>query len=1052
MTRTFHLSPLQRRVWLLQGKHRVHFQQCSVQLEGVLHTGRLLEAIGQVVDRHDSLRTTYPGRPEMLLPWQAVADEGTFGYMFTDLSAAGAGQQQAALADRRDHPFPPGYSPGDGSLLHVWLGRFSAVSHCLLLSVPALAADTVSLQKIVLEVAARYAGSPVAGNDELIQYPQFAEWQNNMLATPEEEAARFWSRYEFVAHKDCTLALQRPVLRHADDHRPHRNQYEISGRELDALKRVSERCNVSPEHVLFAALVLLLYKHTGKSRLVAGHTGSGRAFEELAATVGLIGKVLPIMVEVNDKAPFSELAGQVQQLVSAVTGWGDYFSWGLVTEDTLDLEQIAGLDVGFEFLDAGTPFAAGELVFAFTGFAGHADRFATKLFCVDYGDRLQLNFDYDARSWEKESATLFTGQYEVLLRGVTAGSDEPVEALPVVGADEHHLLTSLDAQRTGPVPGATIVELFEARAAAAPGKAAVVFEGTTLSYQALNAQANRVAHYLKEQYRVGPGDIVAVRIPRSARLLVALLAVLKTGAAYLPLDADVPVERFRFMLKESNARVLLAEESYDHLGLDAPVCILRQVEDSIGRHPAGNPAPAATPADAAYLIYTSGSTGVPRGVLIAHGSLVNYVTWFSTTYRVDTHEGTLLLSSVAYDLCYTCLWPSLTGGCTLYVLPEEAYFNPATLLALLREHPITYLKLTPSHFGVIVNDPHFEADVKQYALRLIVLGGEPINTRDVGKYLAQCKEVQFVNHYGPTETTIGAIAQPLDHGMLADFSARPLIGTPVTNNQVYILNPKRQLAGTGIPGEIAIAGKGLGIGYLNDEALNRRKFIDNPFDPGRLLYLTGDLGRRLANGKVEFLGRKDAQVKISGYRVEPAEVERVTGTYHGVQGVAVLTRQADGVQELVAFVVGTAGIDEAGLRAYLAGYLPPYMIPARFVQLEAFPLMPNGKIDRQALASLKLADDPGGANHVPPRNELENQLTAIWAEVLGVSNIGVYDNFFAIGGTSLKLIKVFNLVNKQYACVNQVTDLFKAHTIALLGELVEARYDLANRDHNILEL
>jgi acyl-coenzyme A synthetase/AMP-(fatty) acid ligase len=417
-------------------------------------------------------------------------------------------------------------------------------------------------------------------------------------------------------------------------------------------------------------------------------------------------------------------------------------------------------------------------------------------------------------------------------------------------------------------------------------------------------------------------------------------------------------------------------------------------------------------------------------VVVTHGSLTNYLAWFAGSFGVTEADQTLLFASIAFDLSYTALWSSLVNGCTLHLAGESAYFDPLAMQQYLARETVTFLKITPSQFGLLVNDAAFAQTAGRFSLRLIVMGGEPIKVQDVEKYFARHPGVQFVNHYGPTETTIGILAQPFDAGSFGGYQSKPVIGRPVSGNQVYLLRDGRTLQPVGLTGEICVAGESLAAGYLNREALTAEKFTADPFAPGGRMYRTGDLGRLLPDGTVELLGRSDFQVKINGYRVEPGEIERVLLRFPGVAEAAVLARtEAGGEKSLVAFLRSPQAVDGPRVRQYLKEYLPDFMIPAHLLTFPAFPLLPNGKTDNRAL--LEQGDQAlrSQADYTPPHTELEKQLARVWQHVLNTDRVGVHSNFFEQGGNSLKMIAMLRQLSELFPGRITVADLFKYNTI-----------------------
>jgi amino acid adenylation domain-containing protein/non-ribosomal peptide synthase protein (TIGR01720 family) len=576
-------------------------------------------------------------------------------------------------------------------------------------------------------------------------------------------------------------------------------------------------------------------------------------------------------------------------------------------------------------------------------------------------------------------------------------------------------------------------ELFESQAEKTPLNPAIVFEDKTLTYKELNELSNKLANYLIEK-GIKENDFVALYLKRSEFLIAGILGVLKSGAAFLPIDSAQPPERANFIIADASAKVVLTDSDFmfnidsfegEILALDIQ---LSELETSTS-----NPEKLYRETLPAYVIYTSGSTGLPKGVLISNASLANYVNWFTSTFEINEKDSSLLLSSVAFDLSYTALFPTLAVGGKLVLLPEAKYVDGESIIETLIAQKISFIKLTPSHFSIIANDANFEKNVGDYSLRLIVLGGEEIKPGDVDKFFQYFPTVQFVNHYGPTETTVGTIAQQVDFKSWPTFKAHPVLGSPIANSQIYIVNDQKDLMPVGATGEICVSGAGVGLAYLNQEEITKAKFITNPFDPSKKAYLTGDLGRWTYEGKIEFLGRKDHQVKIRGFRIELGEIESALQNIDGIKESAVIVKKdSTGGKSLFAICQGDEEKDHSELKSQLKAVLPDYMIPAQFVFVAEFPLTLNGKIDRKKLTTI-IEQLEIKKEFYPPVSPTEILLADTWQEVLKIERISVKDNFFEIGGDSIKAIQIASKIYQQGYQL-EVKDIFEFPTIFELAK------------------
>jgi len=682
-------------------------------------------------------------------------------------------------------------------------------------------------------------------------------------------------------------------------------------------------------------------------------------------------------------------------------------------------------------------------------------------------------------SYVKKIPGYFTRVLEYALENIRTG----ISKIPLLSKQEREMLIFTFNDTQSAYPGEkTIHGWFEEQVEKTPGHIAAAAQGPegscAVTYRELNQRANRLARDL-EAVGVTRGSIAAVMVGPSIGMLTAILAVLKTGSAYLPIDHEYPIQRIKYIIKDSHAGWLLMSQyltgDIKKLAPQLPVEAIVFIDDEQG-YPGNitNPEKDSHPGDAVYVIYTSGSTGNPKGVVLEHRNLANYVDWFSNKVNITAKDKTILTSSFAFDLGYTSLYSSLLNGSELHLLPREIYLLPEGLLEYIKREEITYLKMTPSHFSNLVNHADFPGGSCQ-SLRLVALGGEPIDVNDIETVHSLYSSIQVMNHYGPTEATIGSVAVSIEFSRFEAYMDNPVIGKPIFNASVYILDRDLNLLPVGAAGELCISGACLARGYLNRPELTAEKFDHDLWDyqdyhdkknksfcggpggsffkksplaaGGKRIYKTGDLARWLSDGNIQFLGRTDTQVKIRGYRIELGEIENQLIEHHQVEKALVIIKEAPvkssnnehGDNYLYAYIVPPSAdiaINITGFREYLAERLPGYMIPAYFIQLNEFPLTPNGKVDRKALP------EPGmevKENLTPARNKVEKKLVEIWAEVLRVEkeSIGIDSDFFKLGGHSLKATMLLSAIHKGLNVKIPLAKLFTASTIRELSRYLD---------------
>jgi len=709
------------------------------------------------------------------------------------------------------------------------------------------------------------------------------------------------------------------------------------------------------------------------------------------------------------------------------------------------------------------------------------------------GDRIEGTLEYDPARYEKTTMERVLGYFNQLLQIVLSDVNIKITDIMIHPEEEKKkLLIDFNRTRQDYSRDDTVVQLFEIQVEKTPDKVAVIIRkepGETtaaqrlpgfmaaISFRELNKRANQLAWLLIDK-GILPNHIVGLMAETSLQIPVGVLGILKAGTAYLPIDPEIPTRRILAMLNDCDTPYLLSsrQQAQEHAleeSVNLRLVVMDEASGLLVKQPIENPPRVNQSTDPLYAIFTSGSTGKPKGVLLTHQNLVNYIGWFSQKAQLTGEDRTMLVSSFAFDLGYTSFYSSLLNGCQVHILAREIYLSPEYLLAHIKENRISYIKLTPSLFTLMVNSPGFCTEVCTH-LRLVVLGGEPINLKDVEKAHKVCSHLVVMNHYGPTEGTIGCIARFIDFSRFQEYKKAPTIGRPINNVKVYILGRHLTLMPLGIPAELCISGDCLARGYINRPELTSQRFIRTVIRhwsfvrggspktndrPDKLFpndqtpmtnhrfYRTGDLARWLPDGTIEFLGRIDHQVKIRGYRIELGEIENHLAAYQGIKEAVVIAKEApDGDRYLCAYIViknpgntsstGPAGhsgdIDLSRLKAFLQEQLPGYMIPGYFLPLEHIPLTPNGKVNRALLP------DPGfdaRGSYIAPRNQVEKTLAEIWQEVIGIDpgKISIESNFFEMGGHSLKAVMLITKIHKVLEVKIPLAEVFKRPTIRQLS-------------------
>jgi bacitracin synthase 3 len=606
------------------------------------------------------------------------------------------------------------------------------------------------------------------------------------------------------------------------------------------------------------------------------------------------------------------------------------------------------------------------------------------------------------------------------------------------GIDKYEILTAKEKTKlekfafsamTFPVSDLTIADMFEEQVMKRPNAVFLRYEDTLFTYEEVDRLAQRVANYLILEALVLPGQAVALLLTRTHYQVIGLLGIIKSGGAVLPLDPHCPIERLQFMIQDARAKTLVTQLDYVFDFSDADFSIfsidaqLDTLPDSIAAKRGSSNE------DVAYQIYTSGSTGKPKAVAISNRALTNYLQWLQNTHKIGTEDKTLLVSSIAFDLGYTSLFSAIAFGAVVTILKDTAFFDPLAFHLSLKEDKITYLKITPSHFHLLLDDPELWKESFRN-LRLLILGGEPIRFDDLKIFKQLYATTTVINHYGPTETTIGTLTCEISDEHLTRFDDIQVIGKPIANSRAIIINSEKRNLPVGVPGEILISGRGLGEGYINNPVLTSEKYIT--LHDGIRYYRTGDLGKRLSDGSIAFLGRIDSQVKVNGHRIEVEEIKNMMKEIEGVRDGVVQLIKSNHQMVLSAYYTTSQTVSKEVIHEYLVKKLPHYMVPSQFVELATIPLNRNGKVDYKSLPAIELPS----VEIREPKTEKEILMATIWMEVLNKPTISVTANFFEEGGDSIKAIQIASrLYNKGYR--TEVKDIFEFPTIAQLASMVE---------------
>ena len=1034
------LSYNQQGLWVLNQLmpgESVYHSPTAARLRGKLDVPALQKALQAIFARHDGLRTVFraiDGEPVQLV------QDVTLDVPVIDLSAADETEREAEALKILRHEARRPFDLSVGPLMRAVIVRLREDEHILLATLHHIVTDGWSFGIIHRELSSFYeafaAGGPSPFAELPIQYSDYAMWQREWFEGEVYESQLAYWKKQFAT---MPPALELP----ADHRRPSvqayrafRGDQQTITLSADLTRRIRKLCqqeNVTLFMVLMAAYQILLHRYTEEEDIVVGTPIAGRPVPEIEGLIGLFINTLAIRAQVSGGATVREFLNHVKQVALGAYSNQDLPFERLVKELQPDrtlaqnpLFQVMFVLQSEEIL----PLNLSGITAEHFRIDHVMANFDLTLDIVEHQDKLVCLFESNADLFEADTIGRMMTHFQNILEGITANTEQKISAVPLLSeAERRQLLVDWNNTKTEYPSTRSIQELFEEQVSLAPEAAALVWDDGELTYRDLNARANRLAHYLRTR-GVKADTRVAVCLPRSPGLIVAVLAILKAGGGYVPLDPAYPQNRLEFMMADSGAPLMLTntELASKLASNDAVICIDVLGEELTSQSQENLPSISATD-HLAYVIYTSGSTGKPKGVAVTHRNVVRLVK--NTNYASFSRDEVFLqASTISFDASTFEIWGSLLNGARLVMLPAGAP-SLKELGQTIKRHKVTTLWLTAGLFHLMVEN-HLD-DLR--GLRQLLAGGDVLSVPHVRRVFAELPNCRLINGYGPTENTTFTCCYPLKD--ISKVNGSVPIGFPISNTSVYVLDRQSNPVPIGIPGELYIGGDGLARGYLDRPELTEERFVRNPFSAqGDRLYRTGDLVRYRPTGEIEFIGRVDDQVKVRGFRVELGEIEAALRQHEGVREATVVTRKDSGDKHLVAYLVPRGNLRTEEVREFLKARLPDYMMPSVFVTLEALPLTPMGKVDRRALpapAEIKREAEKG---FVAPIDELEFKLTRIWEQVLRVNPIGTDENFFDLGGHSLLAVKLFAEVEKSFGKNLPLATLFLAPTVGQLARVL----------------
>jgi len=1022
--KAYPLSSAQKRLFVLEAlekdKNTYQIAQALI-VEGQIDSLHLESCLIQLIERHDILRTGFEILDDGELT-QRVYPQVDFKLM----------EEQATPETDIDELISDYNQPlelAKPPVFKTYLIKLAEQRYLLLFITHHLVIDGLSWNVFVQELLKLYQGHELEQLDK--NYADYVVWQT-LQQSELQQQEQYWL---------AKFAGELPILQLPTDYpRPtilstqgsiFYTQLEIE--ETKQLKKIAKNHGLTMNMLLLAVYQLLLHKLTEQTDFIIGIPTSGRPPQGFDNVLGMFANTMAVRSQLIENQEVGDFLQIVKLNLLQDYPHQDY-PFELLVEKlqlTRDLSRNALFDTMFVYEKADARvFNLADLTFRLHDLKKDAVHFDLILEVIEQLGILYLHFEYNTQLFNSATIVRWSEYFKALLLDINKYIQQPIAALDYIPEIEKQQLLHTFNQTTTEYPkNDTLISLFEAQVTKTPNKPATLFNGNQLTYQELNEKVNHIVHTLNETYTIQPDQRIALLLPRSDTMIIGILVALKMGGAYVPISIDYPNERILYILQDSDCKLILTEQSViEKLAIEIikniPIVDIKQYnhKNSI------NPKITYNSQNLAYIIYTSGSTGQPKGVLIEHQGAINSITWRIDYYHFSNKDRILQLPAYTFDSAVMDIFTTLLSGACLIIFEQKYHLDIDYLGKLIQSNRVTHFLITPSFYKTLL----YEMSFNMSELRCITVAGDNINMDLIRLHFKKLPNVALYNEYGPTENSICSTAC-----QLYSNTQQITIGQPIANNRIYIINKNKQLSPIGIFGEICVAGVGLARGYLNRPQLTAEKFIALSTINEERVYRTGDKGRWLADGTIEFLGRIDDQVKIRGFRIELGEIEKWLVEHELIKQVVVIAKNnQQNILELIAYIVADQPLSSTILRQYLQTKLPEYMMPSFFVQLDSLPLTAHGKIDKKSLPAPDIADLINDA-YQAPRNGLEQTLVEVWEAVLNRKSIGIYDNYFTLGGDSIKAIQLLSRLRKANLTL-QIRDIFQHPTIAELTQVVQA--------------
>ncbi|KUP39086.1 non-ribosomal peptide synthetase [Bacillus halotolerans] len=1042
------LTPMQKGMLfhsLIDAASRAYFEQASFDLKGDLDIEAFTMSLSQLADRHEILRTHFYTEWKDQ-PLQIVLREKPIEITVEDIRNMEDEQRGKLIADFVQKDKERGFDLTQDALMRVSILRTEDDQARLIWSFHHILMDGWCLPLVTKEVFETYyelLDRRKPEQEAVTPYSRYIEWLEDQ---DHKNASAYWQKY-LDGYEGQTVLLKEPVSNQAEGYQKQRLACRLGKQLSEEIRQTASKHHVTVNTFIQSAWGLLLQRYNNSQDVVFGSVVSGRPAEipGIESMVGLFINTIPVRITAQPGMTVEQVLKMSQEQALASQAY-DTFPLYEIQAQTEQKRQLISHIMVFENYPVEKQMEhmkPNRDALDITNFHVEEHTHYDFNFIVMPAGNIEIHFVYNGNVYEHTSVKRMEEHFMQIIKQMVNSQAIRVQDLDILTADERSLLIKACNDTAANYPKEkTLYQLFEEQAERTPAQVAIVFGDEKLTYRQLNERANQLARTLRAK-GVRADRLTAIISEHSIDLVVGILAVLKAGGAYVPIDPDYPKHRIQYILEDSKAEIILTQyhlrQRFTHAGT-----IVLLDEESSYHEEHSNLERISDAKDLAYVIYTSGSTGMPKGVLIEHRGLTNYIWWADSVYVKGEKTNFPLYSSIAFDLTVTSIFTPLVSGNAIIVFGGED--RAALLSSIVQDARVDIIKLTPAHLQLLneMNIPH------ECRIRKLIVGGDNLSVslaRSISERFQD--QIEIFNEYGPTETVVGCMIYSFDPQK--DRRESVPIGTAAANMNIYVLDGGMKPVPIGVPGEIYISGAGIARGYLNRPELTAEKFVEHPFAAGEKMYKTGDVARWLPDGNIEYVGRMDHQVKIRGYRIEIGEVEAVLLQLESVKEAVVIAIEEEGSKQLCAYLTGDESLHTAQLKRHLLNKLPTYMIPAYFVQVEKMPITANGKIDRKALSAPE-GNRLTGTEYAAPETLIEKQLTEIWKNILGLTDPGIKDNFFDAGGHSLKVLQLIHQINAGMGLNMHYQAVYDFPTIETMARAIQAAVFESKTDNVFVKL